>query len=61
MSRLLCLAALSLAVASVAEAQNTTAGKGIITVQNAKFVDQNCMEFQFAGGNVYATCPVLRS
>jgi len=45
----------------VAEAQNTTAGKGIITVQNAKFVDQNCMEFQFAGGNVYATCPVLRS
>jgi len=52
MSRLLCLAALSLAVASVAEAQNTTAGKGIITVQDAKFVDSTCREFQFAGGNV---------
>ena len=60
MSRLLCLAVLSLAVALVAEAQNTT-GKGIITVQNAKFVDNACREFQFAGGNVYATCPALQS
>jgi len=61
MSRLLCLAALALAVAWVAEAQNTTAGSGIITVQNAKFVDNACREFQFAGGNVYATCPALQS
>ena len=61
MSRLLCLAALSLAVASAAEAQNITAGKGIITVQNAKFVDNACREFQFAGGNVYATCPALQT
>ena len=32
--------------------QTTAVGQGIITVQNGKFVDANCREYQFAGGNV---------
>lgn len=50
--RWLCLAATVLAVASWVEAQNNTAGQGIITVQDGRFVDANCREYQFSGGNV---------
>lgn len=60
MSRLHWLAALVLAVASAVDAQNSTTGGGIITVQNAKFVDNTCREFQFAGGNVYVTSGLPR-
>ena len=50
--RWLCFAAAVLAVASSVEAQNDTAGQGIITVQDGKFVDAGCREYQFSGGNV---------
>ena len=52
MARTLSLAALFLAIAVAATAQNNTIGQGIITVQGGKFVDAGCREFQFAGGNV---------
>ena len=52
MARTLSVAALFLAIAMGASAQNTTLGQGIITVQGGVFVDAGCREFQFAGGNV---------
>ena len=48
----LCLAGAVLAVALPVNAQNNTAGQGIITVQDGKFVDAGCREYQFSGGNV---------
>ena len=60
MSRLWWLAALAFAIVSAVDAQNSTAGGGIITVQNAKFVTNTCREFQFAGGNVYVIYGLLR-
>lgn len=50
--RWLCLAAAVLALGLPVRGQNNTAGQGIITVQDGKFVDAGCREFQFSGGNV---------
>ena len=47
----LCSLLLALTVAAVS-AQNNSIGQGIIVVQQGKFVDANCREYQFAGGNV---------
>ncbi len=47
----------ALAAAAAVNAQNNTVGQGIITVQNAKFVDSGCREYQFAGGYVTAAFP----
>ncbi|KAL3133352.1 hypothetical protein ABBQ38_007225 [Trebouxia sp. C0009 RCD-2024] len=51
--RWLCLAAAVLALELPVRGQNNTVGQGIITVQDGKFGDAGCREFQFSGGNVW--------
>lgn len=46
------IAIAALMAALTVNAQNSTVGQGTITVQNGKFVDAGCHEFQFSGGNV---------